>query len=133
MQMQTGLHRGALGIVGGVVAGLAVGFALGAIIGWPGAEDAGARDDAMARMCTALDVDDASWQRVEQDGLSLSSGEDRMMVASLMAAVGYAEAAAMKDQDSGELRATAGDLQTALERIQFDVARDHAGALREHC
>lgn len=134
MQMQTGTRRGTLGVAAGVVAGLAAGFALGAVVGWPSAEDEGARDDAVARMCTALDdVDDESWRRVEEDGLSLSSGEDRMMVASLMAAVGYAEAAAMTEQGNDQLRATAGDLRTALEQLKFDVARDHAGTLREHC
>lgn len=134
MQMQTGTQRAALGIFAGVVAGLVVGFAVGAVVGWPPAEDAGVRDRAVARMCTALDdIDDASWQRLEQDGLAFSSGEDRMMVASLMAAVGYAEAAAMTEEGSEELRTTAGDLRTAMERLQPEVARDRAGALQEHC
>ncbi len=113
------------------MAGLVVGFALGVAVGWPlsGSES---DDRALALMCTALDDLDAAFlESMAEDEMAFRTTEDHRMVASVVAAVGYAEVAAQSGDD--ELFATANDLRTAMERIQGDVALEHVEALREHC
>ena len=118
--------------IGGVIAG----FLLGVLVGWwPPFEGARADGSALGLMCAALDDVDSSYlDRMADDDLGVRGPSDGTNVASLFAAVSYAEAAAASGEADGDaLLATATDLRTALERMQPDVAHEHVEDLRGHC
>lgn len=119
-------------VAAGVVAGVVFGFALGVAVSWPPTEGSRSANDALALMCTALDDLDGQFvQSMEQGEFASSSVEDRRMVASLMAAISYAEVAAGNGDD--DLLETAQDLQQALQRVQGEVARAHVEELQGYC
>lgn len=134
MEVEAGPTRQRLAAAAVAVGGVIAGFVLAVLVGWPPFGEARGDPGAVGLMCSTLDDVDASYlQRMTEDDLGLGSPGDRRNAASLLAAVGYAEAAAASEEADGALLDTGRDLRTALERIQPEVAHEHVEDLRGHC
>lgn len=91
-----------------------------------------ARPEAQARMCSALaDLDEQFLDDLAAGDMA-GDPAGRRMTTSLMAAAGYDEALALREDDDS-LQEAADGLRDAISRVQGEVARQRVDDLRTYC